>query len=152
MCRPEGQKESNWVVYRRVQSELQASSPRSPIITPPEKKPKERKGMYRYIPASTSVRGETLPSYNTNAAPARNANDIKPVDSSVARDGCHGCIPLDASANVVANCAVGFGPPLIVTVGLDGTGLTVALPEATMENFCELAYMPPWVLFRNRRK
>ena len=152
MCRPEGQKESIWVVYRRVQSELQASSPRSPNNYTTEKKPKERKGMYRYIPASTGVRGKTLPSYNTNAAPARNANDIKPADNSVARDGCHGCIPLDARANVVANCAVGFGPPLIVTVGLDGKGLTVALPVATMENFCELAYKPPWVLFMNRRK
>lgn len=105
------------------------------------------------IPASTGAKGgKTLPPYNTAAAPARNANDIKPADSSVMRDGCHGRIPLDARANVVANCAVGFGPPLTVTVGWDGKGLTVALPVATMENFCELAYMPPWVLFKKRRK
>jgi hypothetical protein len=93
-----------------------------------------------------------LPSYSTAAAPARNAKDIKPADSSVVRDGCHACTLFDARANVVANWAVGFGPPLTVTVGLDGMGLTVALPVATMENFCELAYMPPWVLFKNRRK
>jgi hypothetical protein len=95
--------------------------------------------------------GKTLRSYSTAAAPARNANDIKPADSSVVRDGCHACIPL-TRANVVANWAVGFGPPLTVTVGWVGKGLTVALPVATMENFCELAYMPPWVLFKNRRK
>jgi hypothetical protein len=41
---------------------------------------------------------------------------------------------------------------LAVTVGLDGKGLTVALPELPMENFCELAYMRPWVLFNNRKK
>lgn len=93
-----------------------------------------------------------MPSYSTAAAPARNANDIKHADRSVVRDGCHACTPLDARANVVANWTVGFGPPLTVTVGWDGKGLTVALPVAAMENFCELAYMPPWVLFKKRRK
>ena len=91
-------------------------------------------------------------SYSTAAAPTSNASDIKHPDSSVAGDGCHGRTPLFNRANVVANCAVGFGPPLIVTVGLDDMGLLVALPESTMENIWELAYMPPWVLFKNKRK
>ena len=94
-----------------------------------------------------------MPSYSTAAAPVSNASNIIPTDSSVVGEGCHRRIPLDARANVVANCAVGFGPPLTVTVGLDGRGLAVELPpESTMENFGELAYKPPWVLFRNRRK
>ena len=94
-----------------------------------------------------------MPSYSTAAAPASNASDITPTDSSVVGDGCQRRMPLDARANVVANCAVGFGPPLTVTVGLDDKGLAVELPpELTMENFGELAYMPPWVLFRNRMK
>lgn len=93
------------------------------------------------------------PSYSTAAAPASNANDIMPTDSSVAGEGCHRRIPLDARANVVANCAVGFGPPLTVIVGLDDMGLLVELPpESTMENLSELAYRPPWVLFRNSMK
>ena len=99
------------------------------------------------------VARKTVPSYSTAAAPASNASNIIPTDSSVVGEGCHRRIPLDARANVVANCAVGFGPPLTVMVGLDGRGLTVELPpESTMENFGELAYKPPWVLFRNRRK
>jgi hypothetical protein len=94
-----------------------------------------------------------LPSYSTTTAPARNASDIIPTDSSVVGEGCHRRIPLDARANVVPNCAVGFGPPLTVTVGWDDKGLAVELPpESTMENFGELAYMPPCVLFRNRMK
>ena len=68
-------------------------------------------------------------------------------------EGCHRRMPLDARANVVAKFAVGFGPPLTVMVGLDGKGLVEELPpESTMENFSELAYKPPWVLFRNRMK
>lgn len=99
------------------------------------------------------VARKTVPSYSTAAAPVSNASNIIPTDSSVVGEGCHRRIPLDARANVVANCAVGFGPPLTVTVGLDGRGLAVELPpESTMENFGELAYKPPWVLFRNRRK
>jgi hypothetical protein len=98
-------------------------------------------------------RSKTVPPYSTAAAPASSASDIIPTDSSVAGDGCHRRIPLDARAKVVANCAVGFGPPLTVIVGLDDMGLEVELPpESTMENFGELAYKPPWVLFRNRRK
>jgi len=94
-----------------------------------------------------------VPFYNTAAAPVINASDIIHTDSSVAGDGCHMRIPLDARANVVANGAVGFGPPLTVMVGLDGKGLAEELPpEATMENFCELAYNPPWVLFTNSIK
>jgi hypothetical protein len=105
----------------------------------------------------TSVDGcwgsNTLASYSTAAAPPSNASDIIPTDSSVVGEGCHKRIPLDARANVVANCAVGFGPPLTLTVGLDDNGLAVELPpESTTENFGELAYMPPWVLFRNRMK
>ena len=54
---------------------------------------------------------------------------------------------------MVPKRAVGFGPPLTVIVGLDGKGLAVELPpELTMENFCELAYKPPWVLFINSMK
>ena len=98
-------------------------------------------------------RSKTVPSYSTAAAPASSASDIIITDSTVVGEGCHRRIPLDARANVVANCAVGFGPPLTVTVGLDDMGFTVELPpESTMENFCELAYMPPWVLFKNRMK
>lgn len=96
---------------------------------------------------------KTTPSYSTAVAPASNASDIIPTDSSVVGEGCHRRIPLDARANVVAKCAVGFGPPLTVTVGLDDIGLAEELPpELTTENFSELAYMPPWVLFRNRMK
>ena len=94
-----------------------------------------------------------VPSYNSATAPASNSRDIIPTDSSVVGEGCHRRIPLDARANVVANCAVGFGPPLTDTVGLDGKGLAVELPpESAMENFGELAYRPPWVLFTNRMK
>jgi hypothetical protein len=108
---------------------------------------------YIYRCRRVLVARKTVPSYSTAAAPASNASNIIPTDSSVVGEGCHRRIPLDARANVVANCAVGFGPPLTVMVGLDGRGLTVELPpESTMENFGELAYKPPWVLFRNRRK
>jgi hypothetical protein len=110
---------------------------------------------YAYIYRCRRVLGgsKTMPSYSTTAAPVSNASDIIPTDSSVVGEGCHRRIPLDARANVVANCAVGFGPPLTLIVGLDDMGLVVELPpESTMENFSELAYMPPWVLFRNRMK
>lgn len=106
--------------------------------------------IYRYRRLGAS---NTVPSYSTAPAPASNASDIMPANSSVAGDGCHRRMPLDARANVVANCAVGFGPPLTVIVGLDGKGLVEELPpESTMENFSELAYKPPWVLFRNSMK
>jgi hypothetical protein len=107
-----------------------------------------------YIPVSTGAgESKTVPSYSTAAAPVSNASNIIPTESSVVGEGCHRRIPLDARANVVANCAVGFGPPLTLTVGLDDMGLAVELPpESTMENFGELAYKPPWVLFRNRIK
>jgi hypothetical protein len=110
---------------------------------------------YVYIYRCRRVRGgsKTVPPYSTTAAPASNANDIIPTESSVVGEGCHRRIPLDARANVVANCAVGFGPPLTLIVGLDGKGLVVELaPESTMENFGELANKPPWVLFRNSIK
>jgi hypothetical protein len=129
---------------------MQASSPKSPIITPPERKPKGRNGMYCIY---TCLDGrETSPSYSTAAAPVSNASDIIPTDTSVADDGRHSCTALDETGSVVPNCAVGFGPPLTVIVAWDGKGLAVALPESTMENFCELAYRPPWVLFTNRMK
>jgi hypothetical protein len=109
--------------------------------------------IYIYVAASMGTEGgEKLPSYSTAAAPVSNASVIKPTDTSVAGDGRHSCTALDDTGNVVPNCAVGFGPPLTVIVGLDGKGLAVALPELTMENFCELAYRPPWVLFTNRMK
>ena len=59
-----------------------------------------------------------------------------------------------AAANVVANCAVGFGPPLTVTVGLDGKAWLVALlePESTMENNGEVAYKTPCVLLMKRKE
>lgn len=65
-----------------------------------------------------------------------NATDIKLANSSTAGDGRHGRTPLDEPANVVANCAVGFGPPLTVTVGADAKGLAVELPdpELAIEN------------------
>jgi len=74
--------------------------------------------------------------YSTAAAPASNASDNNPADSSVADDGRHGRAPLDDTANVVANCSVGFGVPLTVTVGLDGNGWGVVelLVPLTMEN------------------
>ena len=58
------------------------------------------------------------------------------------------------AGNVVANCAVGFGPPLTVTVGLDDKALTVELaePESTMENNGEVAYKTPCVLLMKRRE
>ena len=56
--------------------------------------------------------------YNTAAVPASSANTIKPADSSAVGVGRQARTPLD-SAKVVANCAVGFGPPLTVTVGFD---------------------------------
>jgi len=59
-----------------------------------------------------------------------------------------------AAGKVVTNCAVGFGPPLTVTVGLDGKGWVVELlePELTMENNGELAYKTPCVLLMKRRE
>jgi hypothetical protein len=93
------------------------------------------------------------PPYSTAAAPASSANDIKLAESRVAGDGRQGCTPL-AAANVVANCAVGFGPPLMVTVGLDGKAWSEALlePEATMENNGEVAYRTPCVLLMKRKE
>jgi hypothetical protein len=153
MCRPVGHKGGNWVVYRRVQ--IASFKPqKSNNYTTRNKKPKMNE---RYVNIYLRRRallegGKRCQSYSTAAAPASNANDIKPADSSVAGDGCHGRTPLFNRANVVANGSVGFGPPLTVTVGLDGKGLTVALPELLMENCCELAYMTPCVLFKNRKK
>jgi hypothetical protein len=91
--------------------------------------------------------------YRTTAAPANKARVTKLVESSAARDGRQAGTPL-AAGNVVMNCAVGFGPPLMVTVGLDGKGWVVELPEpeSTMENNGELAYKTPCVLLMKRRE
>jgi len=136
-----------------VEFELQLQAQKVQLHHP--KKKSQMNEWYAYIYRCRRVLGgsKTVPSYSTTAAPPTNARDIIPTDSSVVGEGCHRRIPLDARANVVANCAVGFGPPLTDTVGLDDKGLAVELPpESTMENFGELAYMPPWVLFRNRMK
>jgi hypothetical protein len=77
-----------------------------------------------------------FPSYKTAAAPASNANAIKQVESSAVGVGRQASTPLVAG-NVVANCAVGFAPPLTVTVGLDAKCWLVELFEAvalTIEN------------------
>jgi hypothetical protein len=91
--------------------------------------------------------------YSTTAAPASNAKHIKPVESNVARDGRQGVTPLTAG-KVVTNCAVGFGPPLTVTVGFDAKGDWVELadPESTMENNGDAAYKTPCVLLMKRRE
>jgi hypothetical protein len=98
--------------------------------------------------------GGRLPLHSTAAAPVSNASDIRPADSNVAGDGRHGRTPLVDWANVVANCAVGFGPPLTVTVGLDGKGWEVELLELelAMENLLERPYMTPWVTLTKMRK
>jgi hypothetical protein len=78
---------------------------------------------------------------------------MKTAESSAAGEGRQGETPL-AAGNVVTNCAVGFGPPLTVTVGLDAKGLTVEFPEpeSTMENNGEVAYKTPCVLLIKRRE
>jgi hypothetical protein len=54
---------------------------------------------------------------------------------------------------VATNVAVGFGPPLMVTVGLEDIGLADEFPvPSTIENACDVAYMTPCVLLRKRRK
>jgi len=95
-----------------------------------------------------------LPAHSTAAAPVSNASDITPADNNVAGDGRHGLTPLADWANVVANCAVGFGPPLTVTVGLDGKGWEVELPELELVtvNILERPYMTPWVELAKMRK
>ena len=68
--------------------------------------------------------------------------------------GRHARTAPDVDPKVAANLAVGFGPPVMVTVGLEGMDWAEELPEpeATMENVCEVAYMMPCVLLRKRRK
>lgn len=92
--------------------------------------------------------------YNTAAAPANIASETKPAESTAAGFGRHARTPPDEDPKVAANCAVGFGPPLTVTVGLEVMGGMEELlePESTMENACEVAYMMPCVLLRKRRK
>jgi len=90
--------------------------------------------------------------HSTTAAPVSSATHIKLVDSNAARDGRQRGTPL--AGKVVTNCAVGFGPPLMVTVGCDDKGDWVELvdPEATMENNGEAAYKTPCVLLMKRRE
>ena len=53
---------------------------------------------------------------------------------SVAGEGCHRHIPLDARANAMANCAVRFEPPLIDIVGLF---LSVKLGTLTRDDYTD---------------
>ena len=61
--------------------------------------------------------------------------------------------PFADGGNVVANTAVGFGPPETVTVGAPAAGEAGAEPllASTMEKRCEEAYMTPCVELRKSR-
>eukprot|EP00914_Ancora_sagittata_P025672 GHVO01050827.1.p2 GENE.GHVO01050827.1~~GHVO01050827.1.p2 ORF type:complete len:127 (+),score=11.82 GHVO01050827.1:509-889(+) len=64
--------------------------------------------------------------------------------------------PFESNAKVVANCCVGFGDPLTVTVAAEGlvdgwVALAVAEVSRIVNRF-EVAYITPGVEFRNRRK
>lgn len=110
--------------------------------------------IYIYLPVWVDGhwRRQISPSYSTATAPVSNARHIKLVESSAARDGRQTGTPL--AGKVVMNCAVGFGPPLIVTVGCDDNGCWVELadPESTMENSGEVAYKTPCVLLMKRKE
>ena len=110
--------------------------------------------IYIYLPVCVDEhrRRQMSQTYSTAAAPVSNARHIKLVESSAARDGRQGGTPL--AGKVVTNCAVGFGPPLMVTVGCDGKGCWVELadPESTMENNGEFPYKTPCVLLMKRRE
>ena len=61
--------------------------------------------------------------------------------------------PFAFGGNVVANTAVGFGPPETVTVGAVGFAVVLELvPVLPIENFCEEANMLPDVELRKRMK
>jgi len=93
-------------------------------------------------------------SYNTAAAPTNTATEMKHADSTTAVFGRRARTAPDVAPKVAANWAVGLGPPLMVTVGLEGTGWAEELLELelTMENVGEVAYMMPCVLLMKRRK
>ena len=93
-------------------------------------------------------------SYNTAAAPANIASETKHADNTAEVFGCHVRTAPDDDPKVAMNWAVGFGPPLTVTVGLEGKGWAEELlePLLTMENVCEVAYIKPCVLLMKRRK
>lgn len=61
------------------------------------------------------------------------------------------------AGNVVANCSVGFGPPLTTTVGTPPDGVTVGVevgvvPAARMEKRFEVACITPCVELMKMRK
>ena len=62
--------------------------------------------------------------------------------------------PFALLGNVVAQTAVGFGPPLMVTVGFVASmfGLDEPEEEEVMEKGNELPYITPCVEFRKKRK
>jgi len=92
--------------------------------------------------------------YNTATAPVNIASETKHADSTAAVFGRHARSAPDEAPKVATNWAVGFGPPVMVTVGFEGMGLTEVLPAPglTMENASEVPYMMPCVLLRKRRK
>lgn len=92
--------------------------------------------------------------YNTATAPVNIASERKHADSTAAVFGSRACTAPDVAPKVAANCAVGFGPPLMVTVGFLDIGWAEVLPEPelVMENCGEVPYMRPWVLLTKRRK
>lgn len=60
--------------------------------------------------------------------------------------------PFADGGKVVANTAVGFGPPETVTVAEPDTGVEVPFAESEMVNWGEDAYMMPFVELTKRRK
>lgn len=64
--------------------------------------------------------------------------------------------PFAMAGKVVANCCVGLGLPLTVTVGTPGAGLGLVpegvVPEATIEKRGEVECITPCVEFMKMRK
>lgn len=96
------------------------------------------------------------PFYNTATAPTNIASETKHAVSTAAVFGRRARTAPEDDPKVATNWAVGFGPPEMVTVGLEGIGwaeeLPLPEPESTTENICEVPYMMPCVLLRKRRK
>lgn len=96
--------------------------------------------------------------YNTvHAAPSTAAAvaQITPSPALLAApSNRHAVTPLSIAGNVVANSAVGFGPPEMLTVETPVTAAAVALaelPASRMEKRGEMAYIPPCVLLMKSR-
>ena len=90
--------------------------------------------------------------YNTATAPTNIVSETKQAESTAAVFGSRACTA-DEDPKVATNWAVGFGPPLMVTVGWEDKTLAEELPVSlVMENACDVAYMTPCVLLRKRRK